>query len=53
MQCLILCDRVLSPLVSQGKLKYHETVTEGFDHMFDAFLGLFTGENLGKAVVKA
>ena len=43
---------MLSPLVSQGKLKYHETVTEGFDHMFNAFLGLFSGENLGKAVVK-
>ena len=53
MQCLILCDCVPSPLASQGKLKYHETVTEGFDHMFDAFLGLFNGENLGKAVVKA
>ena len=40
-------------LVMQGKLKYRETVTEGFDNMFDAFLGLFTGENTGKAVVKA
>ena len=37
----------------QGKLKYEETVTNGFENMFDAFLGLFTGENLGKAVVKA
>ena len=35
----------------QGKLKYAETVTEGFDKMFDAFM-LFKGENLGKAVVK-
>ncbi len=30
-----------------------ETVTIGFDNMFDAFLGLFKGENFGKAVVKA
>ncbi len=37
----------------QGKLKYEETVTVGFDNMFDAFLGLFTGANIGKAVVKA
>ena len=37
----------------QGKLKYRETVTEGFDNMFDAFAGLFKGENIGKAVVKA
>ena len=36
----------------QGKLKFNEHVTEGFDNMFDAFLGLFTGENTGKAVVK-
>ena len=36
----------------QGKLKYRETVTEGFDNMFDAFMGLFTGKNTGKAVVK-
>ena len=40
---------------TQGKLKYNEHVTEGFDHMFDAFLELFTGSghNTGKAVVKA
>ncbi len=42
-----------SPLYVQDKLKYKEQVTEGFEHMFDAFLGLFTGENTGKAVVKA
>ena len=40
-------------LAMQGKLKNKETVTEGFDNMFDAFLGLFTGANTGKAVVKA
>lgn len=37
----------------QGKLKYDEQVTEGFDNMFDAFVGLFSGANTGKAVVKA
>jgi len=25
----------------------------GFDNMFDAFAGLFSGKNIGKAVVKA
>ena len=34
-------------------MKYDEHVTEGFDNMFDAFMGLFTGDNIGKAVVKA
>ena len=38
---------------SQGKLKYNEHVTDGFDNMFDAFMGLFKGDNVGKAVVKA
>ncbi len=38
---------------TQGKLRYDEHVTEGFDHIFDAFLGLFKGENIGKAVVQA
>ena len=37
----------------QGKLKYNEQVTEGFENMFEAFAGLFKGDNLGKAVVKA
>ena len=39
--------------IKEGKLKYKETVTEGFENMFDAFLGLFKGENTGKAIVKA
>ena len=36
-------------ILSQGKVKYEEHVTEGFDNMFEA---LFKGENIGKAVVK-
>ncbi|XP_072386097.1 prostaglandin reductase 1-like isoform X1 [Diabrotica undecimpunctata] len=38
--------------VKQGKVKYHETVTEGFDNMFKAFTGMLKGENTGKAIVK-
>lgn len=38
--------------IQEGKLKYKEYVTQGFDNMFDAFVGLFTGDNTGKAVVK-
>ena len=37
----------------QGKLKYHETVSEGFENIMTAFIGMLRGENLGKAVVKA
>lgn len=35
-----------------GRLKNHETVVEGIDHAVDAFLGLFSGKNSGKMIVK-
>ncbi|MDE3182114.1 MAG: NADP-dependent oxidoreductase [Bacteroidota bacterium] len=42
----------LSQWVKEGKLKYKETIIEGFDKLPEAFLGLFSGENKGKMVVK-
>nr|CAD7260676.1 unnamed protein product [Timema shepardi] len=36
----------------EGKLKYQETVTEGFENTPKAFMSMLKGENLGKAVVK-
>jgi len=33
-------------------LKYKEHITEGFANAPQAFLGLFKGENIGKAVVR-
>lgn len=38
--------------LKSGKLKYHETVVEGLENTPKAFLGLFTGENIGKQIVK-
>lgn len=38
--------------LKEGKLTYRETVIEGFEHTIDAFLGLFSGENTGKQLVK-
>jgi NADPH-dependent curcumin reductase CurA len=35
-----------------GRLTYRETVIEGIDNAPAAFLGLFSGDNLGKMVVK-
>ena len=35
-----------------GKLKHAETIVEGFDNTPQAFIGLFSGENLGKQLVK-
>jgi NADPH-dependent curcumin reductase CurA len=38
--------------VVTGKLKYAESVVEGFENTPQAFIGLFSGENLGKQIVK-
>ncbi|KAJ0177360.1 hypothetical protein K1T71_007369 [Dendrolimus kikuchii] len=38
--------------IASGKLKTPEHVTEGFENLFDAFSGMLSGDNFGKAVVK-
>lgn len=38
--------------IKEGKLKYRETVTDGFENMFEAFTGMLKGDNTGKAIVK-
>lgn len=43
---------VLEDAVSKGELKFEETIHEGFHAIPDAFLGLFSGENIGKQLVK-
>jgi NADPH-dependent curcumin reductase CurA len=42
----------LTAWYAAGQLKGEETITEGFENIPAAFLGLFAGENMGKAVVK-
>ena len=42
----------LARWLSEGKLKYAETTVDGFEDTPKAFIGLFSGENLGKQVVK-
>lgn len=42
----------LAQWLSEGKMKYAETVVEGFENTPQAFIGLFSGENLGKQIVK-
>lgn len=39
-------------LIGEGKVKWEETVVDGIERMPEAFIGLFTGANLGKMVVK-
>ncbi|WP_265561722.1 NADP-dependent oxidoreductase [Sphingomicrobium arenosum] len=42
----------MGPMIMSGKVKSRETVHEGLDSTFDAFLGLFSGANTGKMLVK-
>lgn len=45
-------EREVGGYFQAGKLKNKETVVVGIDKAVSAFLGLFTGENIGKMVVK-
>lgn len=42
----------MEPWVRSGGLQYRETVTDGFENMPQALLGLFEGANVGKQLVK-
>ncbi|MDQ3080286.1 MAG: NADP-dependent oxidoreductase, partial [Pseudomonadota bacterium] len=39
-------------LIASGQLKARDTVFDGLENTPDAFLGLFTGANTGKMLVK-
>lgn len=41
-----------SKWIKEGKLQYRETVTEGFENMLNALVGILRGDNTGKAIVK-
>lgn len=42
----------VAPLVVSGKLKFQQTEYDGLEKAPDAFVGLFRGDNAGKAVVR-
>ena len=44
--------RDMGAMMAAGQLKSRDTVVEGLDQTFDAFLGLFTGANTGKMLVR-
>ena len=43
---------VMGPWVKEGKVKYLEDVVDGLEAAPNAFIGLLTGKNLGKLVVR-
>ncbi|XP_006027767.1 prostaglandin reductase 1 [Alligator sinensis] len=44
--------KALLKWVVEGKIKYHEDITEGFENMPAAFMGMLKGDNFGKAILK-
>ena len=38
--------------VADGSLKYREDITDGLDNVPEAFRGLLSGRNFGKALVR-
>ncbi|HEY1562886.1 MAG TPA: NADP-dependent oxidoreductase [Caulobacteraceae bacterium] len=44
--------RDMSSWIAEGKVKWRETIEEGVENAPTAFLKLFSGENLGKMLVK-
>jgi NADPH-dependent curcumin reductase CurA len=44
--------REMGRWVASGAVKPHETVVDGLEAAPDAFLGLFSGKNVGKMLVR-
>lgn len=44
--------KLAAPWVMDGSLRYREDVVEGLDHAAEAFIGLLSGKNFGKLVVR-
>ena len=42
----------VAPLLGAGKIKFRESVYEGLEKAPEAFIGLFKGDNFGKAVIR-
>lgn len=44
--------QALEEAVQKGELQFEETIYDGFNKIPEAFLGLFSGKNIGKQLVK-
>ena len=45
-------DAMARAWLTEGKLKYRESIAEGIDSAPDAFVGMLKGQNFGKQIVK-
>jgi NADPH-dependent curcumin reductase CurA len=45
-------ERFMIPRIQSGEIPLDETVTNGFEHVIDAFTGMLGGQNTGKALVR-
>ncbi len=43
---------IVGPWVKNGEIVFEETIIDGFEHLPEALNRLFTGQNLGKLLVK-
>lgn len=44
--------RDMGAMIATGQVQSRDTVVDGLDHTLDAFLGLFSGQNTGKMLVR-
>ena len=44
--------RDLTQWIKDGKVVNKHTIVDGFENTIDAFMGLFSGTNIGKMIVK-
>jgi hypothetical protein len=44
--------RQMAAWIREGKISYRETITDGIQNAPKAFIGLFTGQNIGKQLVR-
>jgi hypothetical protein len=45
-------EQFITPRIQSGEIPLDETVTDGFEHVVDAFTGMLRGANTGKALVR-
>jgi NADPH-dependent curcumin reductase CurA len=44
--------RQMAEWIKEGRITYRETITAGIENAPKAFIGLFTGQNIGKQLVR-